>query len=80
MPSAPITRTWGKWTWVSTKPGSTTPPVRSTTSSSGCAARTRVNGPRSVITPSVTAIPASDSARSTPPVNGDSGVSSTVPR
>ena len=80
MPSAPITRTWGKWTWVSTKPGSTTPPVRSTTSASGCAARTRLNGPRSVITPSVTAIPASDSARSTPPVNGDSGVSRTVPR
>ena len=80
MPSPPITRTWGKWTWVSTSPGSSTPPVRSTTSSSGRAARTRANGPRSTTTPAATAMPQSSSARRRPPANGDSGVSRTVAR
>ena len=34
MPSPPMARTCGKCTWVSTKPGSTSPSRRSTTSSS----------------------------------------------
>ena len=48
--------------------------------SSGRAARTRANGPRSTTAPAATAMPQSSSARSRPPVNGESGVSRTVAR
>ena len=51
MPSAPMTRTCGKCTWVSTKPGSSTPSRRSMTSSSGWAERTVAKSPRSRIDP-----------------------------
>ena len=62
MPRAPITRTWGKWTWVSTRPGSSSPDRRSMTGASGREAATEANGPRSVITPSSeTASPRSSS-------------------
>ena len=44
MPRAPITRTCGKWTWVSTRPGRSTPLRRSTTSSSGWARPDRLEG------------------------------------
>ena len=39
MPSPPIARICGKWTWVSTKPGTSIPPASRVTGSSGCSAR-----------------------------------------
>ena len=78
MPRPPIARTCGKCTWVSTKPGSTSPSRRSTTSSAPCTAA--ANGSRATITPSSTTSARSASARRWPPVKGLRGVSRKVPR
>ena len=80
MPSPPIARICGKCTWVSMKPGTSSPPSSRVTGSPGYAARSAANVPRARMTPSRTSsAPTSASASAGSPTNGSPGVSTIVP-
>ena len=80
MPSPPIARIWGKWTCVSTKPGTSIPSGSWVTGSPGYSAHSAASVPRAQMTPSRTqTAPASASASAGSPSNGSPGVSTIVP-